>query len=263
VAQSAEVLSGALTYTDPEDPSISVCNHTEETVIKAIRLNVPQAFAFNGTFSPSEWIHFADAGGTTGDPRSGLTNATTPRTFEIALIDTAVRLDGSLETNATDDFGIVIQVEQTEPWATVVDGEFVFLSFTGGLQGADLDSLHRIPPGDNLATIILLDLDNLHDVLGIRSIEALYLVDANDDGEVDVIEAFSLNPTVTGDYDGDGDVDSADYAIFADCASDPGGTPNPTSPTTPQDCLNVFDVDSDTDVDLDDFDTFQRLFSGG
>ena len=105
------------------------------------------------------------------DSRSGLTNVTTTRTFELVLVDSNLSFNGNIETGATDDFGIIIEVLDTEPAAPVVTGEFVFLSFSGGLQGEDIDSV-QVPPGsDVLATLIYLDLDNLLNELGIISIE--------------------------------------------------------------------------------------------
>jgi hypothetical protein len=58
------------------------------------------------------------------------------------------------------------------------------------------------------------------------------------------------------DFDLDGDVDAADFTVFAGCASGPAiphdGTPN---------CQNA-DLDHDSDVDQSDFGLFQRCYSG-
>ncbi len=183
VQQSAEELDNG-TYTANIDPVNG---------LRAIRLNVPDTKTFDGPFSPSEQIQFVDAIGGVGDPRSGLSNATTTRTFELAIIDSNVKDNSTLETGATDDFGIIIEVQDTEPGSPVVDGEFVFLSFTGGLQGADVDTLD-IEPHNNVANIIYLDLDNLKTVLKINSIEQIFVMDTGGGGELDVIELFSLNP---------------------------------------------------------------------
>lgn len=225
ILTSAEVASGATTY----EGSIGVCDDNGQSVAKAIRLNVPDTKTYDGMFSPSEAVHFANGGGDVANPRSGLTNATTSRTFEVAVVDTAVKFDGSLETGESDDFGIIIEVEETEPGSPVVTGEYVFLSFSGGLQGADIDSLN-VPPGNILATIILLDLDNLHSVLGIRSIESLYIIDADAGSEVDFIEAFSLNlssvqPACPADINGDNVVNANDLALLLG-----GWGPNPGHP---------------------------------
>ena len=69
-------------------------------------------------------------------------------------------------------------------------------------------------------------------------------------------------PTQPGDFDCDGDVDLGDYAHFADCLNGPGAAPDPTPPTTSQQCLGAFDFEPDTDVDLADFGGFQEAFTG-
>jgi agmatine deiminase len=64
---------------------------------------------------------------------------------------------------------------------------------------------------------------------------------------------------VAGDFDGDGVVDLIDYTNFADCMEGPDVTPSPTLPdVTPQDCLDIFDFESDGDVDLEDFQVFME-----
>lgn len=188
------ILTSAENQVDPKTYEESI--NPTLTGAKAYRINVPDTLTFNGLFTPSEFIDFANADGFPGDVRSGLSNVTTSRTFEIALIDTNVEVFGGIESGATDDFGIIIEVKQTEPGAPVVSGEYVFLSFTGGFQGADIDSLDVSPGIETVANVIYLDLDNLHDVLGIRSIESLYMIDAGSGGAVDIIEGFSLNPEV-------------------------------------------------------------------
>ena len=67
-------------------------------------------------------------------------------------------------------------------------------------------------------------------------------------------------PTVPGDGDGDGDVDLGDFAVLADCLAGPDQLPDPTWPTTSNECLHDFDFDEDGDVDLDDFGVFQVIF---
>ncbi len=58
---------------------------------------------------------------------------------------------------------------------------------------------------------------------------------------------------VHGDLDGSGGVTLPDYAAFVDCTTGPHGDPAPPG------CAPV-DFDADTDVDLLDFGTFQRVF---
>lgn len=192
IANSAEVLSGSSAYIGNVVFDIN-CGTLQDRV-RAVRMNVPDMLVFGGSFSPSEAIHFADPQGLTGNERSGLSNATTTRTFELLLVDTNLNLFvGNIETGLTDDFGIVIEVLDTEDDALAKPGQLVFLSFSGGLQGTDIDPVVG-KDGGVLLQLIFLDLDNLHTKLGIRSIEQLFVVDAGASGEIDLIEAFNLNP---------------------------------------------------------------------
>ncbi|HRX84466.1 MAG TPA: S8 family serine peptidase [Phycisphaerae bacterium] len=63
-------------------------------------------------------------------------------------------------------------------------------------------------------------------------------------------------PPLPGDFDGDGDLDDADFAHWADCMTGPAGGPtyNPCA---------AFDFDGDTDVDLVDFSMLATQWSGG
>ncbi len=61
---------------------------------------------------------------------------------------------------------------------------------------------------------------------------------------------------VTGDSNGDGNVDLFDYEQFVDCVNGPGGDP------LPPECANL-DADADGDIDLVDWGEFQRAFTGG
>lgn len=64
--------------------------------------------------------------------------------------------------------------------------------------------------------------------------------------------AVPAGPPSDGDFDGDGDRDLADFAIFCDCMTGPGGSAESR-------CA-AGDFDSDGDVDLMDFSEFQRVF---
>ena len=61
-----------------------------------------------------------------------------------------------------------------------------------------------------------------------------------------------------GDFDGDADVDAADYAWFESCLSGPVRAAGYVPPS-PQ-CRTVFDFDGDHDVDLFDFAAFTTVF---
>jgi hypothetical protein len=65
------------------------------------------------------------------------------------------------------------------------------------------------------------------------------------------------------DGDCDGDIDADDHSLFSDCLAGPNQSPEPTPPTTPQQCLDAFDADADADIDLWDFSDFTSLFGGG
>lgn len=59
------------------------------------------------------------------------------------------------------------------------------------------------------------------------------------------------------DFDGDGDVDSGDFAVFAQCF---GGSFNPPAPSCPGGV--DADLDLDGDVDPGDFAVFSQCFGG-
>jgi hypothetical protein len=67
-------------------------------------------------------------------------------------------------------------------------------------------------------------------------------------------------PARRGDLNGDGQVSSADFTLFAACLAGPGVT------TPPAGCdpamFAAADLDADTDVDLADFALFQAAFTG-
>ena len=64
------------------------------------------------------------------------------------------------------------------------------------------------------------------------------------------------------DSDGDGDIDLDDSATFVSCMAGPNVLPNPPQPITVQECLDAFDGDMESDVDLADFAKLQLVFSG-
>lgn len=68
--------------------------------------------------------------------------------------------------------------------------------------------------------------------------------------------AVGTTPPVPGDFDGDGDVDSADFNTFQGCVSGPAVPPDGS-----QTCQQA-DLDNDHDVDQSDFGIFQRCLSG-
>ncbi|MFQ5430091.1 MAG: hypothetical protein ACE5E1_07245, partial [Phycisphaerae bacterium] len=223
ILNSAEVVFGNKTYEDNFNATL--------TAVRGIELTIGETRTSGGTFVPTERVHYADAVGVAGDPHSGLTGATTTHGFELALLDTNVQQAGTLESGQTDDFGLIVEVGRTRLGATVVPGEFVFLSYTGGMEGADIDTVD-VPPHNNQTNIIYVDLDALDTVLGCETITRLFVIDGSGSSAINVIEAFSLNVfnpcTCKGDVNFDGSVDGQDIAGFMDQLLAPG---DPTTQT--------------------------------
>ncbi len=70
-------------------------------------------------------------------------------------------------------------------------------------------------------------------------------------------------PFAQQDFDQDGDIDSGDFAVFADCLNGPDAAPSPTiDDVDAAECLDHFDAEADNDVDLADFNEFQMAFTG-
>jgi len=182
VSGSPEVATGTGTY--------DLSFNAGMTLVQAREFAIPEVATSNG-FTPTERVHYADRRGFPGRPTSGLTDVLTGRDFELALIDTQVGFLGLIETGATDDFGIVVRVGQTATGASVVPGEYLFLSMTGGLAGADVDTLDVAPHG-NLMAIVYVDLDNLDSVLGVETIDRLFVIDGSGSGELDVVDVVTL-----------------------------------------------------------------------
>jgi hypothetical protein len=67
---------------------------------------------------------------------------------------------------------------------------------------------------------------------------------------------------VTGDFDGDGDVDLADFVTFSGCMTGPCGDPPCEPALYPPDCAPG-NFDGDGDIDLTDFADFQVAYAGG
>src|SRR5262245_55321299 len=231
VRSCAKRASGSTTY----DASLNA----SETAVKAIAIPIPETFTKNGLFAASERLFFADELGDLGSLRTGLSNVTTSRTFELALIETNVT-STAIESGDSDDFGLLVQVGRTRPGASVLPGQFIFLSYSGGLEGEDIDTVNA--PGVNATNLILLDLDNLDNVLGCQTITRLFLVDAGASGRLNVIEVLSLaSSACPGDVDGDRDADLADLAqLLAHFGTLSGAT------------RTDGDLDADGDVDLAD-----------
>jgi len=66
-----------------------------------------------------------------------------------------------------------------------------------------------------------------------------------------------------GDFDNDGDRDLDDVAALDDCFGGAIAAPAPASPACVTACLDAFDADADTRIDLRDFADFSRRFTTG
>lgn len=94
---------------------------------------------------------------------------------------------------------------------------------------------------------------------GLTASQTFYLLlgkNASDSDFTSAAEAIA-NPPMPGDFDCDGDVDAADFAMFSQCF---GGSLNPPAATCPPG-VNA-DLDGDGDVDALDFVMFSQNFTG-
>jgi hypothetical protein len=184
VLGSAEVLSGTGTY----DDSFNLT----QTLVQAKEFDIVPAVSTVGSgFTPTERIHYADSLGRVGNLNSGLTNVETTRDFELMMIETNLGPTGVLETGETDDFGLVVRAAQVSATSPVVVGELIFLSMSGGLQGADFDSLN-VPPGMIQTSIVYVDLDPLGFELGVEKIDRVYVIDGSGTREPEFIDIISV-----------------------------------------------------------------------
>lgn len=184
VLGSAEVAAGTGTYDDSFNAA--------RTRVQARQFTLGQpARTTAGGFVPSERIQYADSIGRMGSPNSGLSNVETQRDFELMMIETHLGPTGVLETGETDDFGLVVRAASVSAGSSIVPGEFVFLSMTGGFEGADVDSLN-LPPGNVMTSVVYVDLEPLGTVLGVQTIDRVYVIDGSGTREVEFIDIFSV-----------------------------------------------------------------------
>jgi hypothetical protein len=184
VLGSAEVLTGTGTYDASFNATQTLLQAKEFDIIPATRTT-------NGGFTPTERIHYADALGRVGNLNAGLTNVETTRDFELMMIETNLGPTGVLETGETDDFGLVVRAAQVSASSPVAVGELIFLSMSGGLQGADVDTLN-VPPGLIQTSIVYVDLDPLGIELGVETIDRVYVIDGSGTREPEFIDIISV-----------------------------------------------------------------------
>ncbi len=169
-----------------------------------------------------------------------------PCAFSATLFDTGqIRFDyGPGNTPITATVGI-----------SAGDGATYLLSTYNGLPNlGDADSvlidLPRLPPGISMSTAGVIS--------GTPTAAGLYaplfrVVDQSARGDEKVIP-LRVSSGLYGDYDFDTDVDLFDFQRFQECLEQT--EPSPT-------CLDAFDDDGDSGVNLRDFAAFQRAFTGG
>jgi hypothetical protein len=218
----------------------------------------PEATISNGTTVQPEddhtaepgthcWVTDGRAGGSAGDwdVDGGSTSLTSPQLTvlgEEALIS-YWRWYSNDEGPYTDDvFEVLISNNGGADWEVVE---------TVGADGAGYSEgwvYHEFLVGDFVAP----------------SAETMLRFVASDHGQISLVEAAVDDLTVTvyycsaaapGDANRDGLINLEDHAVFAQCMSGPTTDP----PADPPNCLNTFDFDMDTNVDLEDFATFQIL----
>ena len=118
---------------------------------------------------------------------------------------------------------------------------------TGGDTVFKLDNSDLCVTGDQAASPADYDC-NSNGTLDECDITSGASEDCNRDGVPDECQVF-------GDFDGDGDIDSADYATFCGCLTGPASGPIIRG-------CELGNFDCDEDLSLDDFAAFQRVFTG-
>jgi hypothetical protein len=77
-----------------------------------------------------------------------------------------------------------------------------------------------------------------------------------------IVHELAVAQHISGDADGDSDVDLGDFSVLAECLSGPQVIPDTEPPPSAEECLQAFDFDLDQDVDLHDWATFSIGFTG-
>lgn len=167
--------------------------NASNTLVAAREFTIAPTRTLGSKFTPTERVWYVDSTGRPQGASGGLSNVRTTRNFELAILDTNVKPTGPLETGQSDDFGIVVEAGRVRAGSPILTGEFIALSFTGGLEGADIDDLD-VPQGNgNQTNIIYVDLDNLDTQLGVETVTRAFVIDGSGASAVDVIEFLSLS----------------------------------------------------------------------
>lgn len=115
---------------------------------------------------------------------------------------------------------------------------------------------------DGRITLLAIKLPNTQFVRSITIGPSTLTFDYVDSISGQDIDHYKLTYCTDTDVDCDGDTDLDDHSVLVDCMSGPESSPNPTPPRTAMDCLNAFDQDADSDVDLVDFQNFLEGYTG-
>ena len=202
-------------------------------------------------------------------------------TIAQALVDSAlsgghlpVFLDLAVPPQIDSDdvlsFGQVNQGAQADEVLTVLNDGDVALWTTDGI--ADLEYTLEASPGfmappgpfveppGGSANEHLIEMDT--STMGVKN-GTLTIYSNAPDEPVRVVSLSGEVVHVPGDVNSDGEVDIADYAVFATCLAGPEVCSPPAGECS-QEQFDLFDadLDPDGDVDLEDFARFQSLFGG-
>ncbi len=147
--------------------------------------------------------------------------------------------------------------------ATVDD---VFEAFVSNNGGGDWQPVETLGPVDPEASGGWFCHEFLATDVAPPSVDMRLRFVASDYGGSSLVEAaiddvtvtvFYCAPPAPGDANRDGLIDVEDHAVFAACLAGLDTSP----PTSPPNCLEVFDFDADLDVDLEDFAAFEALIA--
>ncbi|MCP4590359.1 MAG: hypothetical protein GY842_06430, partial [bacterium] len=173
--------------------------------------------------------------GTVNDGDGFLSGGTNPNGMQIALNNT-----NNLGVTATDASGAATALHGFDMFVP-----YAYIGVTGGPNGDLGMAAYLVRSSGSVGNQWLPGLGGGYGNLGLSP--DLTLVP----GDQHVIVSLDI----PGDWDGNGDVDLADYAEFPPCVTGPGGGP-PAGGCTP------FDFDGDGDIDLADVGSFQAKLGG-
>ena len=164
----------------------------------------------------------------------------------------------SASTNGNHWFGVRLVGPVTN---TTAVGAAVYATVN---SGSPSERTIRREANTNAGTFNQSDLPVHFGLGGATSIDRLRIVWPNgverEFCDVAVDQYTSIHYPRLGDFDGDGQVASADLAAFVDCYAGPASPANPSSSHCAAACAQAFDGDSDNDVDLIDFASFQSEY---